>query len=220
MKAENTLASTRPVTEITALVLPAVCDRVLESLHVEAPEIGKERAPGAVAALMAGYPQAALRTRDAGQDFDFRAYCRAIAKTVAKFPEYAVVGMIERKPWDHPHLPSEPEIRAALQDEVTRRAVIISNAKAHKREHHRRQQVAADEARLAADRARLTPEERKARADALVSRLKAVAVDPVPPRPLHTKPKFDVESDLASIRERITPERLAEIETEIRGGGQ
>lgn len=220
MRAENTLSSTRPVTEITTLVLPVVCDRVLEALHVEAPEIGKERAPKAVALLLAGYPQAALRTRDAGQDFDFKAYCRVISKVVAKFPEYAVLGMIERKPWDHPHLPSEPEIKGALQDEVTRRAVIINNAKAHKREAHRRQQEADEESRLAADRARLTPEERKARADALVARMKAAAVDPVPPRPVQAKPKFDMAADLASIRERATPERLQEIESEIGGGAQ
>lgn len=159
-KAEAALAKPGPVNEVTRLVPAAVCDAVLERLMVETPEIGRERASQAVALLLSGYPQATLRTRDEGQAFDFQAYAKTIGKTISKFPEYAIMGMVERKPWGHPHLPSEPEVKTALQDEVTRRAIIISNAKAHKKEARRREQERQEEERIAAGRG-ATEAERK-----------------------------------------------------------
>ncbi len=168
-KAETELAKPGAVNEITRLVPPAVCDQVLSRLAVETPEIGKERAPQAVALLLSGYPQATLRTRDDGQAFDFQSYARTIGKTIAKFPEYAVLGMIECKPWAHPHLPSEPEIKTALTDEVTRRAVIISNAKAHKRESIRRDNEAAEAERIANGRG-ATEAERKLQISNILAR--------------------------------------------------
>lgn len=159
-KAEAVLARPAPVNEITRLVPAAVCDAVLERLHGDAPEIGKDRSLAAVQSLLAGYPQAALRNRDEGQAADFNAYARTIARTLAKFPEYAVLGMMERKPWGHAFLPTEPEVRDALQDEVSRRAIIISNAKAHKKEARRRELEQQEEARIAAGRG-ATEAERK-----------------------------------------------------------
>lgn len=168
-KAETELAKPGAVNEITRLVPSAVCDQVIARLAVETPEIGKDRAPQAVALLLSGYPQATLRTRDDGQAFDFQSYARTIGKTIAKFPEYAVLGMIERKPWAHPHLPSEPEIKTSLMDEVTRRAVIISNAKAHKREAIRRDNEAAEAERIANGRG-ATEAERKLQISNILAR--------------------------------------------------
>lgn len=170
-RAETALASTAPVTEITRLVPVETCDAILAAMASPSPEIGQERASKAVGLLLAGYPQAVLRKRSSDDVFDMQAYSRTLARTIAKFPEYAVMGMIDRKPWGHPHLPSEPEIKSAMQDEVSRRAVIAVNAKAHKREWDRRAKQDADDARIAADRARMTPEERASRAQAIRSRL-------------------------------------------------
>lgn len=159
-KAEAVLARPGPVNEITRLVPVAVCDAVLEHNLGETPEIGKERSAVAVAALLSGYPQATVRNRSEGQEMDLAAYSKTIARTIAKFPEYAVAGMIDRKPWGHAFLPTEPEVRDALQDEVSRRAVIISNAKAHKKEARRRELEQQEEARIAAGRG-ATEAERK-----------------------------------------------------------
>lgn len=168
-KAETVLARPGPVNEITRLVDAAVCDAVLEFNLGETPEIGKERSAVAVAALLSGYPQATVRNRSEGQELDLAAYSKTIARTIAKFPEYAVAGMIDRKPWGHAFLPTEPEIKAALQDEVTRRAVVISNAKAHKREHKRRADQAAEDARIAAGRGS-TEAERKLQISAILAK--------------------------------------------------
>lgn len=159
-KAEAVLARPGPVNEITRLVDSAVCDAVLEFNLGETPEIGKERSAVAVAALLSGYPQATVRNRSEGQEMDLAAYSKTIARTIAKFPEYAVAGMIDRKPWGHAFLPTEPEVKNALQDEVTRRAVVISNAKAHKREARRRDDEARENERIAAGRG-ATETERK-----------------------------------------------------------
>lgn len=168
-RAEKYLENTAPVTEITRLLPPDVCDAVLGALCAETPEIGPERAPKAVGLLLAGYPQAVLRKRNSDEIFDMEAYSRTLARTVAKFPEFAVMGMIDRKPWGHPHLPSEPEIRAAMQDEVCRRAGIIFNAKAHKREHERREKKRAEDARIAAGRG-ATEDDRRLQVSAILAK--------------------------------------------------
>lgn len=174
VRAEAAFANPAPVTEITRLVPAHVCDAVLERMAVPVSEIGPDRAKQAVAALVAGYPQATLRRRDDGEAFDFEAYTKTLARTVAKFPEYAVMGMIDRKPWGHAFLPSEPEVKAACQDQVTRRAIQIANAKAHKREAKRRADEAAENARIEAGRG-TTEEERKAQIEAVMARYKPKA---------------------------------------------
>lgn len=157
------------MTEITRLVSQDVCDAILERYAAPVAEIGQDRARAAVATLLAGYPQATLKSRSSDDVFDMQAYSRTLARTIAKFPEFAVMGMIDRKPWGHPHLPSEPEIRAAMQDEVCRRAVIISNAKAHKREHERRERQRAEDARIAAGRG-ATEDDRRLQVSAILAK--------------------------------------------------
>lgn len=201
-KAATALSSTAPVTEITRLVSQDVCDAILERYAAPVAEIGQDRARAAVATLLAGYPQATLKSRSSDDVFDMQAYSRTLARTIAKFPEYAVMGMIDRKPWGHPHLPSEPEIRAAMQDEVSRRAVIAANAKAHKREHDRLERQRAEDDRIAADRAKMTPEERAARADAIRSRLTIKQIEPEPPQQARTA-RPDLSLELAAFSARM-----------------
>lgn len=170
------LDTERPVTGQTGLVPAEVCDQVIAAMSVVQPPIGAERGALAVASLLTAYPSGVLKQRSDGEMLDLKAYRNRMAKVFALYCEADCAAVLKAGsglPSRLAFLPTEKELKSALDDEMARRGRIIYTAKAHKKEAERR----AELARIDLERASMTPEERKARADAIRARLVVQTMD-------------------------------------------
>jgi hypothetical protein len=148
--------------------------------------------------LMGFYPAREVNnpvTFAAGMAANFAAFPRNIVKRVCD----PVVGLPSRLKF----LPTIADVRDALDAERVKRDRIIGNATWIIREAKRQADEAAHDAKIAAERAAMTPEEREARANAIRSRLTANVIEPEPPRPAARRmSQAEMEADLAAIRAR------------------
>ncbi|MEQ1524632.1 MAG: hypothetical protein ABL936_25505, partial [Aestuariivirga sp.] len=169
------LSTERPITGQLSLVPVKSCQAVIEAMSVAMPPIGEERGRAAVAAMLTAYPNAVLKQRSSGEVDDLKAYQRRMAKVMAMYCEQDCAAVIRPGtglPSRLAFLPTEKELKDALEAEAFRRALIVFNAKAHVREGVRRAAEAEHDAKIEAERRSMTPEQRAARADAIVARLK------------------------------------------------
>lgn len=153
------------------------CQAVIDVLTIEAPPIGEDRGKLAISVMLTAYPNAMLKFRSDGEAVDLKAYARRMAKVMALYGEAdcaAVVRPGTGLPSRLAFLPTEAELTAALVAEVSRRGLIVANARAHIREAARRAAEQEEDARIEAERRSMTPEQRKARADAIVARLNTI----------------------------------------------
>lgn len=144
--AAKSLAVETKVSGYTALLPVAMCDAVIAA-YGEQPSIGMERASGAVARLLRGFPNATLKNRGDGETLDFKAYTEALKEVFAKFGEREclhVTDPVDGYTWGHAFLPAIPEVVAALKQSKAKAELILSNARWHNIERERRAKQSAE----------------------------------------------------------------------------
>lgn len=179
-KACRYLDTDRPVTAATPLVPSHVCHAVIDALSEPVVAIGEERGMKAIVALLAAYPSAVLKTRSDSEGVDLKTYQRRMAKVFALYGEQDCAAVIRPGtglPSRLQFLPTEAELKAALDAEVQRRARVLAYARIHLQEAKRRSEEAQREAVLAAERAAMTPEQRAERVREITARLKVQNMD-------------------------------------------
>lgn len=162
----------------------ADAEAVLEAVAAKAAVCDPVTASDFASRLMGFYPAREVNdpnTFAAGMAANFSAFPRDIVKRVCD----PVKGLPSRLKF----LPTIADVREALEAERVKRDRIIGNATWVVREAKRRAEEAAHDARIEAERASMTPEQRKARADAIRARLTTNVIEPEPPRP--APPAYD-----------------------------
>lgn len=160
--------------------------------------------------LMGFYPAREVNdpvTFAAGMAANFAALPRNIVKRVCD----PVKGLPSRLKF----LPTIADVREALDAERVKRDRIIGNATWVIREAKRQADEAAHDAKIVAERASMTTEERAARANAIRARLKTNVIEPEPFRAASgMASRAAVAADAVHCQERASPERVAELMAE------
>ena len=183
-------------TGLDRVVTVAMAADVLVSITARDGASGVEEGERAARMLMGFYPAREVN--------DAVIFVRGMTAMMAAYPvDFVrrvidpVNGLPSRLKW----LPTLADVKAALEAEKARRNRIAANARYVLDLDRQRQAKAADDARWEAERARLTPEQRKQLAEGLVAQIKAVpVVDPEAPQQAPWKPSPEVAAELARRR--------------------
>lgn len=208
------------VNRYTRLLPVHVCQAVIE--RFESPDVtpmGDGPAKKATASLLASYPYA-FNAKD-GNEIDKLAYMRQVQNVFAAFPEWAaavVIDPVKGLPSkDTKFLPAAGAVSEALKAAIAAKRAYAVIAKRHLAEAVRRDEEEARDAQIEAERNGLTDEQRQERIGSVLGKMQHVP-HADPPRQEKRMTYAEMEADLAAIKARATPERIAEVEAMIENG--
>lgn len=167
-KALRYLTADHRPTEHTALLPPHVCHAVIARHSGPWPATPRRAAREAATVLAAGFAHGLGGDKD-----NLQAYLTRLSQVFEKYPEFIVQKVTAagyRFHGDPAFRPSDKEVAAALEKELTEYRAYAWRAKQHLAEHARR----AEEARFDASWGNVPPDQRKRKIDALARSYRAM----------------------------------------------
>lgn len=175
-KAMRLLGNLEPVTAYTRLISPVDADRIVTSVEADLAPCTRSEAATLVAELIGAYPDIAMARRQADGEKDFKLYSLKLYEAFAQFSfaiGKAIVNGGSGVPAICPYKPKPADVVAFGAKERDKRLNTKTMAQRHKAEAQRREAERAEHA--AAEKSWGTPEQRKAKVDALMASFRATA---------------------------------------------